>query len=113
MGAAYTNPDNDPTTGTTLFDLDAGPDALVVQAPPNDGLLETVGRTIAIHSLTGFDIAPGNAAFVASKATGGRPACGPSNVSVIDLGSGAEVMRWSVGTTTPLRGLAVDLPSPF
>ena len=38
VGAAYTNPDNDPATGTTLFDLDAGPDALVVQAPPNDGV---------------------------------------------------------------------------
>ena len=72
-----------------------------------------MGRTTAVQSLTGFDIAPGNTAFVASKVTGGRAACGSSNLSVIDLGSGAEVMRWSVGTTTPLRGLAVDLRSPF
>lgn len=113
VGAAYTNPDIDPATGTTLFDLDAVPDALVVQAPPNDGVLGTVGRTTAVQSLTGFDIAPGNTAFVASKVTGGRAACGSSNLSVIDLGSGAEVTRWSVGTTTPLRGLAVDLRSPF
>ena len=72
-----------------------------------------MGRTVRVQSLTGFDIAPGNTAFVASKATGGRVACGPSNVSVIDLGSGAEVMRCSVGTRTPLRGLAVNLPTPF
>ena len=71
VGAAYTNLDVDPATGTTLFDLDAVPDALVVQAPPNDGVLSTVGRTTAVQSLTGFDIAPGNTAFVASKAQAG------------------------------------------
>ena len=112
VAAAYTNPDTDPATGTTLYDLDAGRDTLVVQAPPNDGVLATVGSTVRHQALTGFDIAPGNTAFVASKGAAGQRGCGPSMVSTIDLATGATVTSWSVGTRSPLRGLAVDLPAP-
>jgi hypothetical protein len=109
VGAAYTNPDRDPATGTTLYDLDAGLDALLTQAPPNDGTLNTIGGTARLNDLTGFDIAPGNTAFVAFKATGGRD-CGPSTIASIHLATGGVVMTWSVGTHAPLRGIAVDLP---
>lgn len=110
VGAAYTNPDVDPATGTTLYDIDAALDALVTQAPPNDGTLNSVGRTVRANSLTGFDIAPGNTAFVAFKATGSARGCGPTTVASIDLATGAVAMTWSLGTHTPLRGIAVDLP---
>jgi hypothetical protein len=110
VAAAYTNPDNDPATGTTLYDIDASPDALVIQAPPNDGILNTVGGTFRANGLTGFDIAPGNTAFAAFKATGGPRYCGPTTIASIDLATGAVAMTWSLGTRTPLRGLAVDLP---
>lgn len=109
-GAAYTNPDTDPGTGTTLYDIDAAIDRLVVQNPPNDGILSTVGRTVRATSLTGFDIAPGNAAFVAFKATSGTRGCGPTTLATINLASGTVAMTWSVGTRQPLRGIAVDLP---
>ena len=44
VGFAYTNPDNDPATGTTLYGIDAASDSLVKQDPPNDGVLTTVGK---------------------------------------------------------------------
>jgi hypothetical protein len=110
VAAGYTNPDTDPTTGTILYDIDAALDALVSQAPPNDGTLNTIGRTIRANDLTGFDIAPGNTAFAAFKSTTGGRACGPTTVASIDLATGDVVASWSVGTRTPLRGIAVDLP---
>ena len=42
-GAGYINNDNDPATGTTLFDIDTARRQLVVQNPPNDGTLAPVG----------------------------------------------------------------------
>lgn len=110
VGAAYTNPDTDPATATTLYAIDAALHLLVTQAPPNDGTLNTVGRTVKANSLTGFDIAPGNAAFTAFKATGKGRGCGPTTIASIDLATGAVLMTWSLGTHTPLRGIAVDLP---
>src|SRR4029450_13988475 len=41
VGAAYTNPDTNPATGTTLFVIDAGLDLGAVQDPPNAGVLNT------------------------------------------------------------------------
>jgi hypothetical protein len=41
-GAAYTNPDNNPATGTTLFVIDTGLDVGASQDPPNAGVLNTV-----------------------------------------------------------------------
>ncbi|HEY0171893.1 MAG TPA: DUF4394 domain-containing protein [Pyrinomonadaceae bacterium] len=71
MGAAYTNPDNDPATGTTLYDIDAAFDMLVIQNPPDGGTLTTVGplnANFAEH--VGFDIAPDNTAYASFTAAG-------------------------------------------
>jgi hypothetical protein len=56
-GAAYTNSTAAPS-GTTLYDLDADLDALVLQAPPNAGTLTTVGDLPqgTKAQATGFDI---------------------------------------------------------
>ena len=44
VGAAYTNNDADPATATTLFDVDAVLDQLVIQSPPNLGSLAATGK---------------------------------------------------------------------
>jgi hypothetical protein len=41
---AYTNNDADPTTATTLFDIDTMADRVAIQAPPNNGTLNPTGN---------------------------------------------------------------------
>jgi len=78
-GAAYTNNDLDPNTGTTLFDIDTALDQVVIQSPPNNGILVATGKlTVDTDAPVGFDIythlkkgvAIGNAGF-ASLVVGG------------------------------------------
>jgi hypothetical protein len=56
-GAAYTNNDLDPNTGTTLFDLDSALDQIAVQSPANAGSLAATGK-LGLDAVgdTGFDI---------------------------------------------------------
>ena len=56
--AAYTNNDlNQPTTGTTLFDLDTTLDQVVIQSPPGNGILVATGKLgIDAAAASGFDI---------------------------------------------------------
>ena len=57
VGAAYTNPDNNPATGTTLFVIDAGLDLGAVQDPPNAGVLNTFASFGAdVGDVLSFDI---------------------------------------------------------
>jgi hypothetical protein len=55
--AAYTNNDLDPTTATTLFDLDTAMDQVAIQAPANAGSLNATG-SLGVDAATdaGFDI---------------------------------------------------------
>lgn len=61
-GAGYTNNDNDPNTLTVLYDIDTMGDQLSIQAPPNNGTLNPVGRLTLnnvvqnVGLTTGFDI---------------------------------------------------------
>lgn len=57
VGAAYTNNDADAATGTTLFDLDATLDRVLIQSPPNAGALVPTGN-LGSDALgeVGFDI---------------------------------------------------------
>ncbi len=57
-GVGYTNNDNDPNTLTVLYDIDTMNDQLSIQAPPNNGTLNPVGKlTVKDVGLgTGFDI---------------------------------------------------------
>src|SRR5207249_3420988 len=62
-GAAYTNTVRDAPT-TKLFEIDAEQDVLVLQDPPNDGLLATVGPLDAAFApLSGFTIGTDRAAL--------------------------------------------------
>ena len=55
--AAYTNNDSDANTGTTLYNIDTTNDQLVIQAPPNAGSLNAVGKLLVdASSAAGFDI---------------------------------------------------------
>ncbi|HEV7734188.1 MAG TPA: DUF4394 domain-containing protein [Candidatus Binatia bacterium] len=56
-GAAYTNNDLDPTTVTSLFDLDTALDQIAVQAPPNNGSLGATGKLgVDAGSAVGLDV---------------------------------------------------------
>ena len=56
-GAAYTNNDLDPNTGTTLFDIDTSLNQVVIQSPPNAGSLVPTGMlTVDADTPVGFDI---------------------------------------------------------
>jgi Domain of unknown function (DUF4394) len=56
VGAAYTNNDLDPTTNTTLYNLDSNLDQIAVQSPPNNGSLVANGKlTIDATAVVGFD----------------------------------------------------------
>ena len=71
-GAAYTNTVRDAPT-TKLFEIDADLDALVLQDPPNDGVLTTVGPLdVDVAVVAGFTIVTDAAgADRAWAATGG------------------------------------------
>jgi len=113
---AYTNADNDPATGTALYDIDAAIAQLFIQSPPNDGTLAPVGSlgVGSIGRVGGFDIITTNGVNT------GFAALTVSNITklfTVDLSSGAAT---EVGTSgngrRSLVGLtaapAKDVPEP-
>ena len=115
VGAAYTNNDNDPLTGTTLYDIDAETDRLLVQNPPNEGTLVRVGGLdVPTRPVVGFDIltiavdgVATDFAYVATTSEKGKPI---SSLRTIDLATGATVTEWgSFGVQ--VLDLAVELPA--
>ena len=106
-GAAYTN--NRPNVATTrLLELDAARDVLVLQDPPNDGGLVTIGPLgIDVQPLAGFDVTTDptgkDHGWIASGGT----------LHVVDLATGKATPVGQIGATPGLRvvGLAaVSLP---
>ncbi len=114
VGAAYTNNDNDPATGTTLYDIDAAADRLLVQNPPNTGTLTAVGSLqVPTRPVAGFDIAmipvmgvATNFAYIATTSEEGKPL---SSLRTINLVSGATVTEWGTFGVQVLD-IAVELP---
>jgi hypothetical protein len=99
-------------TATTLFDLDVTNLALYRQAPPNDGILLTIGKLDpALTFVAGgsFDIAGGDdgLALVALQPTGATQ----STLYRINLKTGALTPVGAIGpaTATVLNGLAIKL----
>jgi hypothetical protein len=132
VGAAYTNPDNDPATGTTLYDIDGRRDVLATQNPPNNGTLNTVGRLGSnFEKLVGFDISRFGVAYATVKRddeddddddddrarSGADEAMmmsksnrdGYSNLVTVDLTTGRITKIGTIGTSEPIRGLAVPV----
>ncbi len=109
--AAYTNPDNDPATGTTLYDLDARRNILAIQNPPNSGTLNTVGSVgINIKVLNGFDIASSGIAYAAIKSDSTDGQCGVSGLYTINLATGSATSLGFIGSPEVIRGLAAPTP---
>ena len=95
--AAYTN-SFDGTVATELYDIDASLDNLVLQDPPNDGTLVTVGDLgIDFDTLGGLEIV--------SAVEGDNTAFAVSNTTLysIDLETGAAKDLGHVGSINPLN----------
>ena len=95
--AAYTN-SFDGTISTQLYDIDTLLNDLVLQNPPNDGTLVTVGDLgIDFGTLGGFDIV--------SAVEGDNTAFAVSNTTLysIDLDTGAAESLGEVGSNHPLN----------
>jgi hypothetical protein len=101
---AYTNSvPRAPSTKT--FDIDAGLDLLVLQEPPNDGRLHTVGPLgIDFDLQGGFDILSEAGGRERAFAVSGRL------LYQVDLTTGAATAMGAVGSGgSPIVGLAVSL----
>jgi hypothetical protein len=109
-GAAYTNSDTDPATGTTLYDIDEATSSLVTQNPPNDGVLNTVGilGIPAIVSVGGFDIAASDGTAYAGivRATQSSPNSRRTVLYTVDLTTGEAARVGKIGGPKVLGSLA-------
>jgi hypothetical protein len=103
LGAAYTNSVRGATT-TTLYGIDTRRDALVIQAPPNDGVLSTVGALgIDMGGPLGFDISArdGAAYVLARRVKAARP-----RLHRVNLMTSAARQIGAIAGAPPLVALA-------
>lgn len=104
---AYNNNDNNPATGTTLFDIGSATDALYTQVPPNDGTLVLVGAlNVNTSDVAGFDISGATGVAFASLTSPD----GASSLYSINLATGAASLIG--GTSSSLRDITVAAPIP-
>lgn len=110
VGAAYINNVAN-AQSTVLYNIDSDRDILVTQTPPNDGVLNTVGKLgVNASDVVGFDI------FTDEDGDNGRAAIrkGNSNSSqfyTTDLTSGKAKMKdkGTIGGGQVVRDIAVDI----
>ena len=100
--SAYTN-SFDGATSTTLFDIDNARHALVIQNPPNEGTLTTVGALGTANNAVAFDIGDGNVGYAVLNGEQNR-----QNLYRVDLSNGhaTQATNFFIGTDQPLVGLA-------
>ncbi len=101
-GAAYSNPDNDPATGTTLFDIDTALDIVAIQNPPNNGTLNALVSLGVDGTSVGFDIGLSDS-FVSVQAPGATTSF------LIQVSGGQRLMPGTIGGGEPVPSLAVSL----
>lgn len=102
--AAYTNNDNDATTGTTIFYIDSALNTLATSTAPNTGPFTTVGTLgFTVDSSTGFDIYTENGVNTAYVNAGGF-------LHQINLTDGSTISSQALGGIG-LSGLAI-VPEP-
>ena len=96
VSVAYTNNDNDPATGTTLFYIGPNtPTTTFNTSLPNSGVLTTVGPLgISSTQDVGFDISGISGLAFASLT---NPIGGNSSLYRIDLTSGAATLSGLIG----------------
>lgn len=107
VASAYSNNDNNPNTGTTLYNLDSASDMLTIQNPPNNGTQTNVGSIgIDISALAGFDIltvGAGNTAYAALQNQNGSG----SSFYTINLGTGMATAIGQIGNSQSSDSLAI------
>ncbi|MCR4513935.1 DUF4394 domain-containing protein [Aeromicrobium sp. 50.2.37] len=99
-GAAYTNNDDSADTSTQLFDIENAQDQLVLQVPPNDGVLVPIGKLgLAIdNDASGFDIL--------SRTAGGRTVSNTGYAALkVDGTPSLYEIDLSTGKATRIGGL--------
>jgi hypothetical protein len=109
--AAYTNNFAGATT-TTLYDIDAATDQLLIQNPANAGTITVVGALgVDFQAVNGFDFFSGsNTAYAVSSNNLGTP-----QLFTINLTTGAATSVGLIGGAAnliPLRGIAVETGAP-
>jgi hypothetical protein len=105
VGSAYTNNFAGATT-TTLYGIDSTADALVIQNPPNNGTLNTVGSLgVDTTDLVGFDIFGCENVGYAALTVSGETA---SRFYRINLTTGAATLIGTIGIGDTIRGLALQ-----
>lgn len=108
VGAAYINNDTDTNTATVLYDIDAARDMLVVQTPPNNGTLVTVGPLgVKASGVVGFDVAGSDGTAYASivPTTHKRGKHDDARLYTIDLTTGAATCLGRIGGSKPISSL--------
>ena len=94
-------------TSTELFGIDSARDVLVLQDPPNDGVLNTVGKLrVNAGGAVGFDVAKNGRAY-ASFAKGGKGATGLYRVNLSNGRATRAASFNSVGGFTRRRGTRI------
>ncbi|MFN3597455.1 MAG: DUF4394 domain-containing protein [Rubricoccaceae bacterium] len=105
VAAGYTNSRSGTVSETRLLVLDAGRNTLVLQNPPNDGVLNTLGSLgLDLPATAAFDIRTSgstNEGFVVAPGASG------SELYTINLTTGATSRVGRIGVRGMLRGLAV------
>jgi hypothetical protein len=97
---AYTNSDDDPATGTTLYGVDASRGVLGLIGLPNGGAgVTTVGTGLGLGGamVTGFDIVTVGTANFAFLTTAGMMGA-PSQLYSVNLTTGTASLVGTVGT---------------
>ena len=99
--SAYTN--SFAGADSTLFDIDNARHALVIQNPPNDGTLTTVGALGTSNAAVAFDIGEGNVGYAVLNEEQNR-----QGLYRIDLSNGhaTKATNFFIGTNQRLVGLA-------
>jgi hypothetical protein len=117
-GAAYTNNDADPSTNTTLFDVNAAADQVVIQSPANAGAAVATGSLgIDASADVGFDIysrlddgiVKGLTAYLVTSVAGKNGM--DNNVYRVRLLTGVAEKTGKLKTPSPVFDLAIPTDS--
>jgi Domain of unknown function (DUF4394) len=111
-GAGYTNNDNDPNTGTTLFDLDSMLDQAVIQSPANSGQLVATGKLgVDTGSAIGFDVfsALRKDTTVSVRAFASLTVDGRARFYRVNLLQGRAAPVGTFSTRNQVTGIAIQL----
>jgi uncharacterized protein DUF4394 len=109
---AYTNNDLDPTTATTLFDINTTSDRVVIQAPPANGTLNPTGSLrVDAGSDVGFDIYSrlNNGISTEVKAFAALTVGGAARLYTLNLLTGEASPRGTFPRAHQVTGLAIPL----